>query len=70
MAGFRLPCRGRSGWFWKTFGYSRRSPSRTAAARGLLRRGLAAEGFEVEACSAKSKGFDLVGPSAKAPNSE
>jgi hypothetical protein len=52
------------------FRYSRRMPSRTAAARELLRRGLAAEGFEVAAFSTKSKGFDVVGPSAKARDSE
>ena len=50
------------------FRHSRRMPSRTAAARELFRRGLAAEGFEVAAFSTKSKGFDVV--SAKAPNSE
>jgi hypothetical protein len=52
------------------FRYSRRMPSRTAAARELLRKGLAAEGFEVAAFSTKSKGFDVAGPSAKAPNNE
>ena len=52
------------------FRHSRRMPSRTAAARELFRRGLAAEGFELAALSTKSKGFDVVSPSAKAPNSE
>jgi hypothetical protein len=52
------------------FRYSRRMPSRTAAARELLRRGLAAEGFEVGAFSTKSQEFDVAGPSAKASNSE
>jgi len=52
------------------FRYSRRMPSRPAAARELLRRGLAAEGFEVAAFSTKSKGLDVAGPSAKASNSD
>jgi hypothetical protein len=52
------------------FRHSRRMPSRTAAARELFRRGLAAEGFEVAALSTKSNGFYVVSPSAKAPNSE
>ena len=52
------------------FRQSRRMPSRTAAARELFRRGLAAEGFEVAAFSTESKWFDVVGPNAKAPNSE
>jgi hypothetical protein len=52
------------------FRYSRRMSSRTAAARDLLTRGLAAEGFEVAAFSTKYKGFDVVGPSAKARDSE
>jgi hypothetical protein len=42
------------------FRYSQRMPNRTAAARELLRRGLKAEGFEVSAFSAKSKGSMLL----------
>ena len=40
--------------------FSRRMPSRAAAIRELLRRGLAAEGFEVSEANAKSKDFSVL----------
>ena len=51
------------------FRYSQRMPSRTAAAREVLRRGLEAEGFEAAAFSIKSKGFEVISLTAKARNS-
>ena len=43
------------------FRYSARMPSRAAAVRELLRRGLAAEGFEAAAFGAKSEEFGVSG---------
>ena len=40
--------------------FTRRMPSRAAAVRELLKRGLAAEGFAVADKSAKSKDFGLI----------
>jgi hypothetical protein len=40
--------------------FSRRMPSRAAAVRELLKRGLAAEGFEVAGQSSKSKDYGVV----------
>jgi hypothetical protein len=40
--------------------FKRRMPSRAAAVRELLKRGLAAEGFVVASKSAKSKDFGLL----------
>jgi hypothetical protein len=40
--------------------FKRRMPSRAAAVRELLKRGLAAEGFVVAARSARSKDFGLL----------
>ena len=39
--------------------FSRRMPSRAAAVRELLKRGLAAEGFSLSAAGAKSKDFGV-----------
>jgi hypothetical protein len=46
------------------FRFQKRKPSRAAAARELLKRGLAAEGFELAAVGAKSSAFGVTG---KAP---
>jgi len=43
------------------FRYKSRMPSRAAAVRELLRRGLAAEGFEAAAFGAKSEEFGISG---------
>jgi hypothetical protein len=42
--------------------FSRHMPSRAAAIRELLRRGLAAEGFDVSDGSTKSADFSVIGP--------
>ena len=47
------------------FRFRKRMPSRAAAIRELLRRGLAAEGFEAAAFGAKSEDFGVVGRSPK-----
>jgi hypothetical protein len=41
--------------------FNRRMPSRAAAVRELLRRGLAAEGIEIADDGAKSKDFSVIG---------
>jgi hypothetical protein len=46
------------------FRFQKRMPSRAAAVRELLKRGLAAEGFELAAVGAKSSAFGVTG---KAP---
>ena len=43
------------------FRFKRRMPSRAAAIRELLQRGLAAEGFQVAALGAKSEEFGVLG---------
>jgi hypothetical protein len=43
------------------FRFRKRMPSRAAAIRELLRRGLAAEGFKTAAFGAKSEDFGVVG---------
>jgi hypothetical protein len=43
------------------FRFKTRMPSRAAAVRELLRRGLSAEGFEAAAFGAKSEDFGLSG---------
>jgi hypothetical protein len=40
--------------------FERRMPSRAAAVRELLKRGLAAEGFMLAGCRTKSKDFGVV----------
>jgi hypothetical protein len=47
------------------FRFKKRMPSRAAAVRELLNRGLAAEGFVAAAVGAKSSAFGVVG---KAPS--
>src|SRR5687767_1456511 len=42
------------------FRFKRRMPSRAAAIREILRRGLAADGFEIAADGARSKQFGVV----------
>ena len=42
------------------FRFKRRMPSRAAAVRELLRRGLAAEGFELATVGAKSAEFGVI----------
>lgn len=42
--------------------FDKRMPSRAAAVRELLRRGLAAEGFSVAGAGARSQDFGVVGP--------
>jgi hypothetical protein len=42
------------------FRFKRRMPSRAAAVRELLKRGLAAEGFEVAAAGCKSSDFGVT----------
>ncbi len=46
--------------------FSKRMPSRAAAVRELLRRGLAAEGFDLAAQSAKSQDFGMIAGEAQA----
>ena len=43
------------------FRFKKRMPSRAAAIRELLKRGLAAEGFEAAAFGAKSEDFGVTG---------
>jgi hypothetical protein len=47
--------------------FSKRMPSRAAAVRELLKRGLAAEGFEVADGSSKSEDFGVTGKSSSSP---
>jgi hypothetical protein len=42
--------------------FSRHMPSRAAAVRELLRRGLAAEGFDISDGTTKSGDFGVIGP--------
>ena len=46
--------------------FSRRMPSRAAAVRELLKRGLAAEGFDLASQGAKSKDYGVVDGEFKA----
>ena len=48
------------------FRFSHRMPSRAAAIRELLRRGLAAEGFAVSRAGARSGGFGVIPSSSTA----
>ena len=43
------------------FRFKRRMPSRAAAVRELLQRGLAAEGFELASVGSKSTEFGVIG---------
>jgi len=46
------------------FRFKQRMPSRAAAVRELLRRGLAAEGFSLALAGSKSTDFGVIGPAA------
>jgi hypothetical protein len=46
--------------------FSRRMPSRAAAVRELLKRGLAAEGFEIAGQHSRSKDYGVVSDPLKA----
>jgi hypothetical protein len=48
-----------------TFRFGARMPSRASAMRELLKRGLAAEGFDAAAFGAKSEDFGVVGKNPK-----
>jgi hypothetical protein len=48
------------------FRFSKRMPSRAAALRELLKRGLAAEGFSLAATGMKSAAYGVIDGSAKA----
>jgi hypothetical protein len=47
------------------FRFRKRMPSRAAAIRELLKRGLAAEGFEAAAFGSKSEEFGVIGKTPK-----
>jgi len=49
-----------------TWRFARRMPSRASAIRELLRRGLAAEGFDHAADGARSKNFSVVDDDSQA----
>jgi hypothetical protein len=48
--------------------FERRMPSRAAAIRELLKRGLAAEGFDLADRAVRSKDFGVVSAKQKRPN--
>jgi hypothetical protein len=47
--------------------FARRMPSRASAIRELLKRGLAAEGFDQVVAGSKSEDFGVTGKSSAAP---
>jgi hypothetical protein len=47
--------------------FTKRMPSRAAAVRELLKRGLASEGFEVAHAGSKSEDFGVTGKSSASP---
>jgi len=47
--------------------FSRRMPSRAAAVREILKRGLAAEGFDLAEGGSKSQDFGVTGRSSPSP---
>jgi hypothetical protein len=51
------------------FRFKQRMPSRAAAVRELLKRGLTAEGFEAAAFGAKSEEFGVTGATPKGRDS-
>jgi len=53
-----------------TWRFSRRMPSRAAAVRELLKRGLAAEGFEMVESGSRSQDFGVTGKSSPNPARE
>ena len=50
------------------FRFKKRMPSRAAAIRELLKRGLAAEGFEAAAFRVKSEDFGVIGGTPDGPD--
>ncbi len=52
------------------FRFNNRMPSRAAAVRELLRRGLAAEGFLGAGDGAKSQDFGVLGSSSQSPDGQ
>jgi hypothetical protein len=50
--------------------FAKRMPSRAAAIRELLKRGLTAEGFDLAAGGSKSEDFGVTGRSSPAPGRE
>ena len=50
--------------------FQKRMPSRAAAVRELLKRGLAAEGFDLADGGAKSRDFGVTGGSSSSPARE
>lgn len=53
-----------------TWRFSARMPSRAAAVRELLKRGLAAEGFSAVEPGSQSKDFGVTGESSDSPTRE
>ena len=47
--------------------FTKRMPSRASAVRELLKRGLAAEGFELAEGGSKSRDFGVTGKSSSSP---
>ena len=50
-----------------TWRFKKRMPSRAAAIRELLKRGLAAEGFDLAEGGSKSEDFGVTGSSSSSP---
>ena len=50
-----------------TWRFSKRMPSRASAVRELLKRGLAAEGFDLVEGGSKSEDFGVTGKSSASP---
>jgi len=50
--------------------FARRMPSRAAAVRELLKRGLAAEGFDLVKRGSKSEDFGVTGKSSASPTQD
>jgi hypothetical protein len=50
------------------FRFTHRMPSRAAAVRELLKRGLNAEGFAIGMAGASSQSFGVIEPSRRGPN--
>jgi hypothetical protein len=48
--------------------FAKRMPSRAAAVRELLKRGLAVEGFDIAECGSKSRDFGVTGQSISNPS--
>ncbi len=53
-----------------TWRFSKRMPSRAAAIRELLKRGLAAEGFDQAHSGSKSEDFGVTGRSSPRPGND